>query len=167
LVLIFVTKYQFGPSIFFISIWSLFWEIWCNQVFSVSGVVTVLNWVSCVSFWIFEFFYYFLLFYYFLFTFLKLKKIKNLPCVKLISCHMAVTISRVTIMPNVIFSFSIWFLYFNFCLNLVPNFVKIVQFRPLQIETKINFYINVIQIFLLNLIFFIQTDIFIIYFQQN
>jgi len=68
-------------------------------------------------------------------------------------CHVAVTVPRVTIMLDVIFSFSIWSLYFNFCLNLVSIFVKIVQFCLFQIETKINFYINIIQIFLLNLIF--------------
>jgi len=37
LVPLFVAKYQFGPSILFISIWSLFYTIWCNQVFSVCG----------------------------------------------------------------------------------------------------------------------------------
>jgi len=70
--------------------------------------------------------------------------------------------ARVTIMSSVIFSFSNWFLYFNSCLNLVSIFVKILQFCPLQIETKINFYINVIQIFLLNLIFLFKL-IFLLY----
>jgi len=42
---------------------------------------------------------------------------------------MAVKMPRVTIMSGVIFSFSIWSLYFYFCFNLVQIFVKIVQFR--------------------------------------
>jgi len=104
--------------------------------------------------------------YLFLNYFFNLKKYKNLSRVKLTSCHTAVTVSRVTIMPVVISLFLIWFLYFNFCLNLVPIFVKIVQFRPLQIETKINFYKCYTYIFI-KFNFFIQIDIFIIYFQQN
>jgi len=107
LVKLFVANYQFGLSIFFISIWSLFWEIWCNQIISVSGVVTVLNGVSRVSLWIFWIFIFIFIFWIFLFFiyFLKIKK-KN-PRVKLISCHMAVIVSRVTVMPGVIFLFSI------------------------------------------------------------
>jgi len=50
-------------------------------------------------------------FYFFL-------KIKNLSRVKLTLCHVAVKVSRVTIMPGVISLFSIWSQYFNFCLNL-------------------------------------------------
>jgi len=72
----------------------------------------------------FEFFIYFLKFF---------KKIKNLSRVKLTSCHVTVTVSHVTIMAGVIFSFSNWSLYFNFGLNLVPIFVKMMQFHPLQI----------------------------------
>jgi len=80
----------------------------------------------------------------------------------LTSCHMALTVPRVTIMAGVIFTFSIWSLYFNFCLNLVPTFVKIMQFCPLQIETKIiKCYTNIF----IKFDFFIQIDIFIIYFQ--
>jgi len=60
LIPIFVEKYQFSPSIFFISIWFLFLEIWCNQVISISGVVTVLNWVPHVSFLIFRIIYLFI-----------------------------------------------------------------------------------------------------------
>jgi len=53
LVSIFVVKDQFGHSNFFISIWSLFWKIWYNQVLSISGTVTTLNGVPRVSSWIF------------------------------------------------------------------------------------------------------------------
>ena len=158
---IFVAKYQFDPSIFFISIWSLFWEIWCNQVFSVNGVVTVLNGCHVSVSRFFEWFLFFFIFLFWIF-FLIFKKIKNMPRVKLTLCHVAVIVSHVTIMLGVVFSFSIWSMYFNFCLNLIPIFVKIVQFRPPQIETKINFYIDVIQIFLLNLIFLFKL-IFLLY----
>jgi len=70
-----------------------------------------------------------LFFKIFKFFLIFLKTIKNLSRVKLTSCHVVVIVPRVTIMPDVIFSFSIWSLYFNFCLNLVLIFVKIVQFR--------------------------------------
>jgi len=66
-------------------------------------------------------------FFEFLFIFFEFfKNIKNLPRVKLTSCHVVVIVPRVTIMLGVISLFSIWFQYFNFCLNLVPIFVKIV-----------------------------------------
>jgi len=42
----------------------------------------------------------------------------------------AVTMTCVSIMLDVISSVSIWSLYSNFCLNLIPFFVKIVQFCP-------------------------------------
>jgi len=85
--------------LFFISIWSLCWEVWCNQVLSDSGVITVLNGVPCVSSWVFlklflNLFIYFLIF---------LKKLQN--------CHVsswhratcqADTVPHVTIMPGVI-----------------------------------------------------------------
>jgi len=134
-IITFRLNYSFGPYFrskisiwslnFFISIWSLFWEIWCNQVLSVIGVVTVLNGVSCVSFWIFWIFY---------FLFLKFFLIKLKFChvsswhraTWQWSCHMAVIVSCVTIMPGVIFLFSIWSQYFNFYLNLFPFFVKMV-----------------------------------------
>jgi len=134
LVPIFIAKYQFGPSIFFISIWSLFWEIWCNQVLFVSGVVTVLNGMPRVSFWIFWIFYFsfwiffFAFFYYFIIFLKRFKKLKKSSRVKLTLCHVVVIVSRVTIMPRIISLFSIWSQYFNFCLNLVPIFVKILQF---------------------------------------
>ena len=76
---------------------------------------------------------------------------------------MAVTVPRGSdsatchYLEGVIFSFSIWSLYFIFCLNLVPIFVKIIQFRPLQIETKIiKCYTNIF----IKFDFFIQIDIF-------
>jgi len=121
-------NYTFGPHFRNkISIWSLdffylnlvlFWKIWFNQVFSVSGAVTTLKGVSRVSSWIF----------WIVFEFFE--KFKNLTRVKLILYHVIVTMSRVTLMLDVISSFSIWSLYFNFCLNLVPIFVKILQFCP-------------------------------------
>ena len=63
----------------------------------------------------------FLNFYLFTFNFflifLKIfKNIKILPRVKLTSCHVAVIVSHVTIIPVVISLFSIWFQYFNFVL---------------------------------------------------
>jgi len=56
LVYIFVMKSQFGPSIIFISIWSLFWKFDLNIVISVSGTIIALMWchVSVPPF--FEFF---------------------------------------------------------------------------------------------------------------
>jgi len=73
----------------------------------------------------------FLNFFEFFFEFFfKFKKIKILSRVKLTWCHVAVTVPHVTIMLDVIFSFLVWSLYFNFCPNLVSIFVKIVQFCP-------------------------------------
>jgi len=55
------------------------------------------------------------------------------------SCHratwqwqsdVAVTVTSVSIMSDVISLISIWSLYSNYCLNLVLIFVKIIQFRP-------------------------------------
>ena len=113
------------------------------------------------------FIFIFIIFLFFINFFKIFKKIKILPRVKLTSCHVVVTVSRGSdnamchYLGGVIFSFSIWSLYFIFCLNLVPIFVKIMQFRPLQIETKIiKCYTNI----LLN-DFFIQINIFNIYFQ--
>jgi len=67
----------------------------------------------------------------FLIYFLKfLKKLKIL-LKKLKICHVcqANVMPHVTIMLVVVSSFSIWSLYFYFYLNLVPMFIKIVQFR--------------------------------------
>jgi len=56
-----------------ISTWSLFWAIWCNQVFSLSGVVIALKecYMSVPEF--FKLFI-FLKFLFFYFYFLNLKK---------------------------------------------------------------------------------------------
>jgi len=43
LISIFIPKYQFDPSIYFISIWSVFWKFWCNQVIFVSRTLTTLK----------------------------------------------------------------------------------------------------------------------------
>jgi len=80
------------PQLFFISIWSLFWEIWPNQVLSVRGEVTVLNGVPCVSFWIFWIFFYFLnflFFEFFLFLLIFLKFLKKLKFCHVSSWHRA------------------------------------------------------------------------------
>ena len=54
--------------------------------------------VSFWNFWNFLFFLFFLLFLLFFINFFKIfKKITILPRVKLTSCHMAVTVPRVTI----------------------------------------------------------------------
>jgi len=88
----------------------------------------------------FEFF-----FIIFLIFFLIFKK-KSKYC-RVSSCHramwqcqsdMAVTVTRVSIMPGVISLVSIWSLYFNLS-QFSPNFCKNVQFCAFQIETKINF----------------------------
>jgi len=91
-------NHAFGP--YFrnkISIWSLYFFssqfVHCfgkfdlNLVISVSGIVTTLNGVPRVSSWIFfNFFEFFLLFFWIFF-----KRIRNMPCVKLSSCHVAMT----------------------------------------------------------------------------
>jgi len=60
LVSVFVLKYQFDPSIFFISIWSILWKIQCNKVFLVSGAVTMLKGCHVLVSGFFELFIYFI-----------------------------------------------------------------------------------------------------------
>jgi len=125
LVLIFIVKSQFGPSIFF----------HLNLVPSVSGIVTPLKGchVSVLGFFYLYFYFYWIiyLFFYF-FIFFKNK----LPCVKLSSYHVEVTEwcgsdnDMCHLYVKCHFHFLNLVLYFNFCLNLVPIFVKIEQFYP-------------------------------------
>ena len=86
----------FLPSL--VSIWSLFWEIWCNQVLSISGVVRVLNGVPRVSswiFWIFWIFFWIFFIIYFLLNFFKKLKIFHVSSRHRVTwqctCHMAGT----------------------------------------------------------------------------
>jgi len=108
------------PQLIFISIWSLFWEIWPNQVLSVSGGVTVLNGVSRVNFWIFWIFFefFFEFFFYFFWIFLKfLKKLKF--------CHMS-NWHRATWQWQC--HVSLFGRCHFFILNLVPLFYFLFQF---------------------------------------
>ena len=68
-----------------------------------------------------------------------------------------VSLLRHASFPHSQFSFSI-FILSEFSLN----FCKFLQFHPSPTETKINFYINIILIFLLNLIFLFKL-IFLLY----
>jgi len=123
----------------------------------------------------FEFFLNFLNFFYFLLIFKKnLKKLKFCHVSSWHratwqwQCHVAMTVPRGNdsatchYLGGVIFSFSIWSLYFIFCLNLVPIFVKIIQFRP---PPNWNKNYKMLYKYFIKFDFFIQIDIFIIYFQ--
>jgi len=110
----------------------------------------------------FEFFYY-LLFYYFILFLNFFKKIKKLPRVNLSSCHLAVTVTRVSIMPGVISLVSIWSLYFNLS-QFSPNFYKNLAILSLsKFKSNLILYNCYTNIFI-KFDIFIQIDIVIIYF---
>ena len=117
------------PKFLKVSKWSIFLLKRLTFALSVKSRLTPLEGVPRVSssiFWIFYFIV--LIFFLFLICFwIFLKKIKKLPCVKLSSCHVAVT--RVSITPRVISLVSIWSLYFNLS-QFSPNFCKNEQFCP-------------------------------------
>jgi len=123
-------------KLYVFNMWTLKWSYpyWNSKylrfkfVLSVKFGLTPLEGVSHVSFSIFWFL--------FLFFWILLKKSKKLPRVKLSLCHVAVTEwcgsdnVRCQCYARCYFLSLNLSLYFNFCLNLVLIFVKIIQFRP-------------------------------------
>jgi len=59
-------------------------------------------------------------------------------------------------MSRVNILYLIWFLYLLFLSNLVSNLFKIKHFFSSEIDTKFNFYIKLIMIFLLKFTFLLN-----------